>query len=666
MSLKLKLEPSTPDSQRSTRSATRRSAAAAAPKAASASSAGSSHFNSSPLASQPADHLLAINQFLHFRETISLFRCNRRLYDIPLHNRVELSEINFGSFAYNRIFIVESPELATCRFCLSNNLIVNEFFGEPTEPRQKFEDIQDAMQRNPRMFSSIKYLLLAFICGSSAKFDPSCLPSGLESLTVCHGAQPFLTALVLSLPRLTNLKSLTFECDGDIAFIPPIVSPSLESLTLNGKFNSFGSPFSASASESLPSLETLDLSEVELMGPLPLLECLINLEELVLPNCFNQPLTRSMFPPSLKSLTLGIHFNHPIHASSLPLGLESLRFAEIEIDDYYYEYDNYDDYDGFHDYDDEIDLRFNQPILYGSLPSKLRILKLSAAFEHSLTPGVLPDSLIELRFPCYARFDQPILPGMLPSSLQELRFDHLAQFNQPLLPGALPSGLQTLELSSEYYQRLPPNVLPQSLIELNLDSEYNQPFQPGSLPSNLRTLHLGRKYSHPLFPDILPSSLRQLQLYDGAFFPLPLDRLPPALVLRWASSIRFEEREQMRSRYSIGRIVQLKAAISAALGLSTDLRFRVIDDAARDWVTERYVDAALIEQIESTASMSSDGSDSTGSSGPLVRYLVSSFHLQPAELEQRENSRATGLRKRKLSEQSESESEFDLSEDSDY
>jgi hypothetical protein len=723
-------------SARSLRLSTLRSAAAAS-NAASSSAANSSSFQlpSSFLSSQPVDHLLLINQFLEAEETIILFRCNRRLYNIPLNYRVELNELLLGSDDHENGRLVESGrQLANFRFCLSS-LCVDEI----GQSGQRWKAVWVAMQLNPRMFISLKHFSLSLAYRSRARFDPSCLPLGLESLTIDYGSLPVLTAIALNLPRFSHLKSLSFSCIGDLGSIPPMVSPTLETLTLI--CDELDSRSQAPSASVFPaSLRTLNLSLLNCDGPLLPFTYLIGLEVLQLPRSFNQPLTPDFLPASVKSLNLGRVFSQRIQPGLLPLGLEILKFADYA--------------------DDDLDeMTFNRPLVPGSLPPKLKILYLSDHYNHSLPPGVLPDSLIELHFPHNSRFNQPFLPGSLPSSLVKLRFGMYSVFNQPFLPGALPSGLQTLVLDGSFdqpllpgslppslkslslgisfnqpiepgslpaslksirfgprfnqplppgvlssglqnlsfgkhfnqpllsgsipsevrtlqfgrefnqplppgalpssltelcftsnslfnqplspgslpsalqriefgecfNQPLPPGVLPASLTELKFGNDFNHPFQSGSLPPYLRTLHLGYKYSRRLFPNILPGSLRELRLCDAAFFPLPLDRLPPALVLSWTASvfISFKKREKWRSRYSIGRIVQLSAAISAALGLDTDLRFRVIDAGIKDCGTKQIVDAALIEQIEPSP-MPSDGSDSAASAS---RYWVSGRHL---------------------------------------
>lgn len=472
----------------------------------SSSSPQSSHFNSSSLASQPVDHLSAINRFLEPEAIIHLFRCTRRLYDLTPHYRVTLKTITFGCDERGRIILVKSGrQLANFRFCLFR-LSVNENFGQT----QSWKAVQDAIKLNPRMFSSLKHISFSFGFRSRSKFNPSCLPPGLESLTIYYGPPPLLSAIVQSLPRFSNLKSLSFACVSKLDSIPPIVCPSLESLILSCDLldSRRQNPFSASV---FPvSLRTLDLSRLNCDDPLPPFSTLTGLEKLMLPERFNDSITPDLFPASLKSLTFGRSFKQPIQPGSLPLELEylSLSFRGGPFS-------------------------FDHPLLPGSLPPKLRVLHLSDRFNHPLTPGVLPDNLIELHFPSYCEFDQPFLTRSLPSSLLELSFGEYSKFDQPLLPGILPPGLEMLELKSQFDQPLLAGCLPASLKSLSLGPSFNQPIQLGSLPPGLESLEfyvLGDSlFNQPLLPGSLPTTLKTIQFGWAFNQPLPPGVLPSSL-----------------------------------------------------------------------------------------------------------------------------------------
>lgn len=494
------------DSEQSTRSATRRSAAAASnADSSSATVYSSSQFHSSLLASQPADHLLIINRFLDATETIRLFRCSRRLYDLPLHYRVELGEFELGRYRHGKGRLVESGrDLANCRFCVTE-LWVNEY----GKSGQSWNPIQDAMQLNSRLFSSLKYIVVCFKDFSHTCFDPSRLPRSLEYMEISFSHPALLAEIAPNLAHLTNLKSLSFYCDTELESIPPIVCPSLEHLTLGcDQFDPIDQiPFSASLFPA--SLRTLDLSLFFCTSPIPPLGSLTALEDLHLPHDFDQPLTPDFLPASLKSLNLGCVFNQPIQVGSLPPGLEILTLNE--------------------DCDTD-ETTFNHPLVPGSLPPKLRVLHLSRKFNHPLTRGVLPNGLIELHFPNHSSFNQPFLPGSLPASLTELKFGWYSLFNQPFLPGALPSSLVELRFGkySSFDQPFPflPGVLPSGLKILELKSKFNQPLL-GSLPVSLISFCLGAEFNHPIQPGCLPPALELLDFHDNSKFNHPL--LPGSL-----------------------------------------------------------------------------------------------------------------------------------------
>ena len=207
---------------------------------------------------------------------------------------------------------------------------------------------------------------------------------------------------------------------------------------------------------------------------------------------------------------------------------------------------------------------FNQPLQPGSLPSSLSFLQFGREFNQPVEPGVLPASLLSLSFTCgyHTGFHQPLVKGSLPPSLERLslsgagsqqlrvgvlppslRVLHLAGFNEPLRPGVLPASLQFLCFES-FDQPLLPSGLPSSLVELRLGDRYNQALPPGVLPSSLRRLSVGSGFSYrqQLLPGSLPAGLQFLRFLPNDSTKKLLRRLEPGVLPSTLLGIDFSNR----------------------------------------------------------------------------------------------------------------------------
>src|SRR2546423_608037 len=89
------------------------------------------------------------------------------------------------------------------------------------------------------------------------------------------------------------------------------------------------------------------------------------INELVLCDNFNQPLTKDVLPNSLTQLTFGYYFNQPLTKDVLPNSLTQLTFG----------------------YD------FNQPLTKNVLPNSLTQLIFGYYFNQPLSKDVLPNNL---------------------------------------------------------------------------------------------------------------------------------------------------------------------------------------------------------------------------------------------------------------------------------
>ncbi|GAM24429.1 hypothetical protein SAMD00019534_076040, partial [Acytostelium subglobosum LB1] len=137
---------------------------------------------------------------------------------------------------------------------------------------------------------------------------------------------------------------------------------------------------------------------------------------------------------------------------------------------------------------------------------------------------LLPSTLTELLFD--AKFNQPLTPGSLPQPLLELAFEQHSVFNHPIPPNTLPTTLTSLSFGSAFQQPLQQSVLPPSLTSLMFGEEYKQSITPGILPTSLLKLSLGR---NELTPRVLPDSLTYLVLSESFKGGIANGSLPQSL-----------------------------------------------------------------------------------------------------------------------------------------
>ncbi|GAM19678.1 hypothetical protein SAMD00019534_028530, partial [Acytostelium subglobosum LB1] len=240
---------------------------------------------------------------------------------------------------------------------------------------------------------------------------------------------------------------------------------------------------------------------------------------------FRHKLKPGVLPPSLTTLTLGSP-PYMIRPHILPSSLITLTIKSI---------------DGF---------RNSSPFALGSLPDSLQTLILSDEFNQNLvSKDILPVSLTALHFG--DQYYYPLPPGVLPSTLLILKFSKESEFYHSLDPGSLPNSLHTLRLGSGFNDPLVPGSLPDSITKLTFGANFNQtihgrlplflttlkfgisfdkPFTKGSLPRMLRSLQLGFDYKSNIFtPGLLPSSLDTLVLRRAPFKRLTTTQIPLSL-----------------------------------------------------------------------------------------------------------------------------------------
>ena len=344
-----------------------------------------------------------------------------------------------------------------------------------------------------------------------------------------------LGALFNALPATMHSLTLTLESGNLLTNAGPVVSPLPAYVrTVVVHDNGFSLPIAHGV---LPAeLEQLRLESCtswnhSLAGVFPADS---RLRELHIKGAFNQSL-RSVLPSaSLAVLNLtGSNFNHPLDELQLP-NLTALSLGG------------------------RVAAGFDVSILAGSLrglPS-LRLLDLSSAcaFNHEIPLGALSDSkhLTSLSLP--QTYSQPLLPGVLPQSLRQLRLgggdvelhvgclpdellslvvgdckDADCRFNQPLPAGLLPTSLTELYLVSRHFNQPLDTAFPVSnqLCKLYLHTPtFSHSLRPLQQLHQLRTLVLVKRWPEPIHgAEVLPPTLRHFALSGGYSHELTADTL---------------------------------------------------------------------------------------------------------------------------------------------
>ena len=106
------------------------------------------------------------------------------------------------------------------------------------------------------------------------------------------------------------------------------------------------------------------------------------------------------------------------------------------------------------------------------------------------------------------KFNCPLLVGTLPPTLTILRLGTV--FNYPLLLDVLPQGLLELDLGDSFNHPVAHGVFRHGLIKVRFGTSFNQWIQPYTFPSTLEELRFGEMFRHPLLENILPENLKTL------------------------------------------------------------------------------------------------------------------------------------------------------------
>ncbi|KAM9953532.1 hypothetical protein ACTFIR_008607 [Dictyostelium discoideum] len=120
----------------------------------------------------------------------------------------------------------------------------------------------------------------------------------------------------------------------------------------------------------------------------------------------------------------------------------------------------------------ELSINNNKELIKGSIPSTVETLNLMSKFKQEFRVGVLPSSILKLKF---------------------------SEYNIKISkPSTLPINLKSIDFGLYYNQEIEKNILPNSLEILKLSNDFNKSLDFNNLPINLKQLIFGDKFNKQL------------------------------------------------------------------------------------------------------------------------------------------------------------------------
>ncbi len=233
------------------------------------------------------------------------------------------------------------------------------------------------------------------------------------------------------------------------------------------------------------SIEVLTIYRI-VKSPLKKFHLPHNLIELNIRSNYCFRLEKDVLPPKLQKLSLG-NYSFPIDKGVLPQSLKTIELFKESAD---YEYIIKPGVLPENLVVCKIHIcrwRPRKVIVKGTLPKKLKELYIYGQ-HHNFTVGIFNHHLEKLMI---EKFEQPIIEGLFPNKLKNLSF-HLG-FNHDIPENVLPKKLRYLNLGNTFYKPLKVNVLPKSLIHLSTGDSFNHSLVD-VLPPNIKYLNFGKSY----------------------------------------------------------------------------------------------------------------------------------------------------------------------------
>ncbi|KAF2072090.1 hypothetical protein CYY_006589 [Polysphondylium violaceum] len=246
----------------------------------------------------------------------------------------------------------------------------------------------------------------------------------------------------------------------------------------------------------LPDRSFIDEIDFQLEDPLKIIDGFIpnGVETLSMGYDFNQPITKSLIPASVKKLNLEKSFNFS--------GLHTDSFLHTSLEELYLH-------------------STSRPIDPLTLPPSLKRLTIKN-YNHTLTKQVMPMGLKYLHIQDISDLE----PNSLPSSLLEIKtnspkiLDHLPnkliwfyyfgrEMDRLEAPKLTKLSFTTVNPTTTFFHSLSTN-----LVELSCSMGNHKPFDlvPGLLPLSLKKLTLNHYYGD-IYKDSIPSNVEYCNLY---------------------------------------------------------------------------------------------------------------------------------------------------------
>ncbi len=179
-----------------------------------------------------------------------------------------------------------------------------------------------------------------------------------------------------------------------------------------------------------------------------------------------------------------------------------------------------------------IEYDYDLPLTIGSIQNSVKYLQFGydytqncTKFKHSLSVGIIPNSVISLFFDCNLK--EELTQGIIPNSVKELFFGK--DYHQHIHANVIPNSVTRLEFGGRFNQPLVTcdgNIIPNSVTHLKFGEEFNQPLMVGAIPNSVTHLTFGWHFNQPLVSGAIPNSVTHLTFGNDFNQPLVSGAIP--------------------------------------------------------------------------------------------------------------------------------------------
>lgn len=200
---------------------------------------------------------------------------------------------------------------------------------------------------------------------------------------------------------------------------------------------------------------------------------------------------------------------------------------------------------------------YNHPITPGTVPDSVVLLSFSACYQQMIPPGAISNNVKSL---VLGFNDLPLClePGSIPSTIEFLElgyyfidieeadlYNESAELNIPAdvipttitrlvlnqlpCPDTIPAHITQIDFGSLFNRPIPVGVIPDTVKTIVFCCDFNQPIEPGSIPSSVERLAFGYRFNQPLSSDMLPNSIKYLSFSHFFEQQITQDSLPDSV-----------------------------------------------------------------------------------------------------------------------------------------